>query len=69
MLSRRIDALNRKISLNQERIDFMQKMLDSQRERMLLQFYNMELAIGRIKNNLTAIDSIQPIAIQGSTSR
>lgn len=69
MLSRRIDALNRKIALNQERIDFMQKMLDSQRERLLLQFYNMELAIGKIKNNLTAIDSIQPITIQGSASR
>ncbi len=69
MLSRRIDALNRKIAMNQERIDFMQKMLDSQRERLLLQFYNMELAIGKIKNNLTAIDSIQPITIQGSGSR
>jgi len=69
MLSRRIDALNRKIALNQERIDFMQKRLDSQRERLLLQFYNMELAIGKIKNNLTAIDSIQPITIQRAASR
>ena len=33
--------------------------LDAQRKRLLLQFYNMETAVGKLQSNLTVIDSIQ----------
>ncbi len=60
-------ALERKIALNQERIDFLNSRLDKSRERWLLKFYNLEQAIGKIKNNLDAIGQIQAIPPLGST--
>ena len=68
MLSRRIEALDRKVTENQQRLDFMQVRLDTQRVRLLTQFYNMEIAIGKLKNNLTALDAIQPLTTSSSSS-
>lgn len=50
-----------------ERIDRLTLSLNRQRERLLLQFYNMELAISKIKSNLSAVESIKYIRFDGST--
>ena len=50
------------------RIDFLTVSLEKQRERLTLQFYNMELAISKIKNSLSSIESIKYINPDGSTS-
>jgi len=65
LLANRNLALERRISLNQERIDFYTAKLDRSRQRWLLKFNNLELAIGKIKNNLSALDQIQSIAPLG----
>jgi len=54
-------ALERTIAINEQRIDFMTARLDKSRERWLLKFYNLELAIGKIKNNQNAIGQINAI--------
>jgi hypothetical protein len=45
-----------------ERIAAFDERLEKARERLLKEFYNMELLIGRIRSNLDAIGSIQYIA-------
>lgn len=59
LLASRLDALEYKISQNEERIQAMNKRLDTQRERLLMDFYRMETAIGKLQNNMSAISSIQ----------
>jgi flagellar capping protein FliD len=59
MLSHRLDALETMIDDNNKRIDAMNARLDVQKEAMLMQFYNMELAIGNQQTNLKTLDSIQ----------
>ena len=43
--------------------------LDRERERLLLQFYNLELAIGKQQANIDAITRIQPLPPLTSLSR
>jgi flagellar hook-associated protein 2 len=64
----RLQALEKNISDNEARIEFMTKRLDAQRERMLTQFYNMDIAIGKIKNSMVAIQSIDPMLFYNSSS-
>jgi flagellar hook-associated protein 2 len=68
LMAQRYKALDRKILENADKIDFMNKRLDSQRLRMLTQFYNMELAIGKMQNNMNVLNSIQLILGPGTTS-
>ncbi len=68
MLSRRLDAIDRQIADNEERLARMDASLERERERMLTQFYNMELAVARIQDNLTALDSISWITDQYKSS-
>ena len=63
MLVSRAQALGRKIEVNTEQINAWTARLDRSRERMLLEFYRMELAIGKIQNNSGAIQAISPLAI------
>ncbi len=51
-----------------KRIDFLTVSLTKQRERLTLQFYNMELAISKIKSSLTAVESIKYINPDGTSS-
>ena len=61
LLSSRFDALRYKIEQNQQRVEFINTRLETQRERLLMQFYRMEIAIGKIQNNMGAIESIRPL--------
>ncbi len=62
LLAERLNALTRKIEQSQERIAFLNSRLDQQRERLYMQFYRMELAIGKMQSTLSAIEKIQPLA-------
>ena len=57
-LLNRSQALQAKIDQNNARIDSFTVRLDKQRTRLLNQFYNLETSISKIRNNLTAINSI-----------
>jgi flagellar hook-associated protein 2 len=57
----RSQALQAKIDQNNSRIDSFTTRLDKQRTRLLNQFYNLETAISKIRNNLTAINSISSV--------
>ncbi len=64
LLSRRLESLDNRIADNESRIERMTDSLDKERERLLMQFYNMEQAVARIQSNLTALDSISWITEQ-----
>ncbi|MBM4094330.1 MAG: hypothetical protein FJ276_33725, partial [Planctomycetes bacterium] len=51
-------ALESKIQANNERLDGLNRRLDTERNRLLRQFYSMELAIAKIQSNMSAIQSI-----------
>jgi len=63
----RIQALEKNIKDNEAKIDFMTKRLAFQRDRLYNQFYQMEIAIGKIKNSMVAIQAIQPMAFYSSS--
>ncbi len=58
LLSRRLDALDDRITDDEARIKRMDASLEVERERLLMSFYNMELAVSRIQSNLGTLDSI-----------
>jgi flagellar hook-associated protein 2 len=62
MLVNRAEVLNRQNEDFTERIDKWDGRLDRQRERLLNQFFRLELTVSRIRDSLSAISSIQPIA-------
>lgn len=68
LLVARAEALQFSIDVNQQRILDLNASLDSQRERLLLEFFRLEETIGRLQNNLTALSQIQPITPLTSTS-
>ena len=68
LLSTRNDALASKIESTDERIEFLGARIDAERERLLAQFYQMELVIGRMQNDLAALNSLQIFAPLTSTS-
>jgi flagellar capping protein FliD len=61
-MANRFITLSKKIERNQERITWLTEKLDAERERLYMQFYRMEIAIGKIQSSMTAISSIQPLA-------
>jgi flagellar capping protein FliD len=65
----RATALNTQSEQNAARINYLQQRLDVSRERLLNQFYRMELAVGKIQSNLTYISTLQNVASQAATSR
>ena len=60
-MATRYNALDTKIRDNEDRIDFLTDRLAAQRERLLWNFYYMEIAISKLQSYQTAIDSIQPL--------
>ena len=68
MLDQRSKALDQRISDNQAQIDFMNKRLDAQQQRLYLEFYNMELAVAKLQSQQSAISQIQYIAPYYSSS-
>jgi flagellar hook-associated protein 2 len=68
LLSSRISALSDKIQANQDRIEQMNKHLEDQQNRLYTEFYNMEIAIAKLRANLAALDSIRYIGDLTSTT-
>jgi flagellar hook-associated protein 2 len=58
MLENRLEALQKKIDDNNTRIEKMNTRLDKQKEVMLLQFYNMDLAVSKSQTSLKSLESI-----------
>jgi len=54
-------ALGQKIEDNTEKIEWMDERLEVERERLLIQFYQMELAITKMQSNMSFLDNIQYI--------
>lgn len=67
VLVNRTEGLSRKIDNNAQRIDFLNARLERSRERLLLDFYNMELSIAKIQSNLSSIQSLAPLPPLTST--
>jgi len=61
MLDLRSKALQQKISDNEARIEAMTKRLAAQQESLYLEFYRMELAVGKLQSQMSAINSIKPL--------
>ncbi|NOY40991.1 MAG: flagellar filament capping protein FliD [Planctomycetes bacterium] len=62
LLTNRSDALQATIDSNQTRIDRFNESLDRQRERLLLQFYQLEQVIAGLQTSQTALNALSPIA-------
>lgn len=69
VLVSRTAALQSRIELNARRIEELNIRLDTQRDRLLLQFYRMETAIGRMQTSLSAVQGIQRIPAITSSNR
>jgi flagellar hook-associated protein 2 len=61
LLVSRSEALQRRMDSNAQRIAFMNSRLEAERDRLLLQFYNLETTIARLQSNLQAIQSLAPL--------
>jgi flagellar hook-associated protein 2 len=68
MLTNRTDALQSTIESNQGRIERLNESLDRQRERLLLQFYQLEQVIAGLQQSQTALSALQPITPWVGTS-
>ena len=68
MLAARLKSLSDTITDNQQRIDAMNKRLDDQQQQLLTKFYLMDVAIGKMKNDLNVVNQIQYIAPVYSTT-
>lgn len=62
LLSARTQSLTDIIKANNARIETMTDQLTRQRETLLLQFYNLETTVSKLKNNLNALASLQVIS-------
>jgi flagellar hook-associated protein 2 len=67
LLAERYNALQSTIERNEERIAALNDQLKAQRERLLLDFYRMELAIGKMQSSLSVLDALQPLTPLAST--
>jgi flagellar hook-associated protein 2 len=61
LLVNRAQTIQRQVETLAGRIDAFNGRLDRSRERLLNQFFQMDLLVGRIRNSLTAISQIQYI--------
>jgi flagellar hook-associated protein 2 len=62
LLTSRLAALAAKIEQNEEKIAFLNERLGTQRERMLLNFYRMELAVGRMQSDLSVLENLASLS-------
>ncbi len=62
LLVSRSQALEIRVQSDNQRVEFLSARLDKVREKLLIQFYRMEEAIGKLQSSLTAIQQIQGIA-------
>jgi flagellar hook-associated protein 2 len=69
LLLTRVQTLQSSIDSNEQRISDMNGSLERERESLLKEFYQMELVVARLQNNLTALSQLQAIPPLTSTSR
>ncbi|MCA9246522.1 MAG: flagellar filament capping protein FliD [Planctomycetales bacterium] len=62
LLTSSYDSLQSKVDANDEKIARLNDRLALERERLLNQFYQMELIVGQMRNNLSVLQSFTPIA-------
>jgi flagellar hook-associated protein 2 len=62
VLVSRTESIQKRIDDGNKRIDFLNDKLDRERNKLLLQFFRMEEAIGRIKTNSSGLSSLQALA-------
>lgn len=62
LMAQRFVTLRDTIAANEEKIANWDERLEEQTKRLYMDFYRMEIAIGKLQNNMSALDSIQPIA-------
>ena len=62
LMANRFITLSNKIRRNEERIAWLTDRLDTERERLYMEFYRMEIAIGKMQSSMTALAGIQPLA-------
>jgi len=62
LLAQRFKTLQDKINRNAKRVDFMNERLEAERNRLFMQFYRMELVIGKMQAGLSALEAIQPLS-------
>ncbi len=62
LLAQRYKSLRSKIEANERKIEAMNKQLERQRQRLYMDFYRMEVAIGKLQANLNALAAIVPLA-------
>jgi len=68
LLSAKSDAIAAKIEDNQKRIDTLTERLEKQRERMVAEFAQVEVAIAKMQSNLDLLDSISYLWSDSSDS-
>jgi flagellar hook-associated protein 2 len=61
LLVTRNDSLQRTIDAQNGRLDFFDAKLARQRERHLMYYYNLELAIAKIQSNLSIVEALAPM--------
>ena len=68
LLDRRVDSLQRTIDSNNTRLEQFETSLERQRERLLLEFFQLEQVISNLQQNQSALASLQPVAPLVSTN-
>lgn len=68
LMAQRFKALQTQIEQNEDKIASLDARLVKETERMYLQFYRMELAIAKIKNQSSVLDSLQYIEMPSGSS-
>lgn len=63
LMAQRFIALSRKYEENQQRIEWWNAKLERRRQQLLLYFYRLETAIGKIKGNLDVVANIRPVPL------
>ncbi len=61
LLIGRNDTLQKRIDTFNERIEFHNERLDKERDRLLKYYYNLELALSKIKSSQSALASLSPL--------
>jgi flagellar capping protein FliD len=68
LLANRSDALADTIEANQDRLDELTAALERQRERLTLQFVQLEQFVARMQSSLSALQNLQVLPPLTSTS-
>jgi flagellar hook-associated protein 2 len=62
LLGNRLSALGRKVDENSQKVQFLNDQLTTSRERLLTEFFRLELAVSKIQSNLSALTSLTQTA-------